>query len=108
MKARQYAQVALLMLASFAVGLTWGRNWPAVIGLAIGSLMMTLVMAWMHAAKRASWKAWHRREIDRTRAESLDRGWKRCEDWHHRQRIGRTEDDATDAISWALHRRQGR
>ena len=52
MKARHHAQVALLTLAAFAVGLTWARNWPALIGLAIGAVMMTLIMGLMHSAKR--------------------------------------------------------
>ena len=93
MKARHHVQVALLTLAAFAVGLTWGRNWPAVIGLLIGSVMMTLIMGLLHSAKRDEWKAWHHREMDRERAESLQRGYDRGVDWRSRQHTGGDGDD---------------
>jgi len=92
-KARHYAEVAGLALVSFAVGLVWGRNWPATATLFVGALMMALVMGWLHAAKEADWKRWHHREIDRTRAEYLERGWEHCENWHRYQRIGGKGDD---------------
>jgi len=93
MKLRHYAEVAGLTLAAFAVGITWARNWPAVIGLAIGALMMALIMAWLHSAKRDEWKIRHHRETDRTRLESKNLGWKLCQEWHHRQRIGDGSDE---------------
>jgi len=88
MKARHYAEVAGLALVSFAVGLVWGRNWPATATLFIGALAMMLIMGALCRAKLEDWKRWHHRQIDRTRAEYLERGWEQCENWHHRQRIG--------------------
>ncbi len=48
MRARDYAQTALLTVAAFLIGLMWGHNWWALAAGTFGIVLMALVCAAKH------------------------------------------------------------
>ena len=87
MKARRTAKGALCLLAGFAIGLALAQNWPALIGLAIGSVMMGLIIYWLWLADLRAYRVWHLQEMARERSESMERGYNRGVEWRTRQQI---------------------